>query len=208
MHALQFIRQKREFYNHIDTRRHLLSDIVAHHLPTTSANVTISGQVYWRHGPFNLCVPVLVDNAANPTLPQFLMIRFHLARIMPSLRSSPLPHIGAFRVDNDGYLQFDNRPLGVQFTIQDNEGIPLNTDRHQIFTRVKDFVLNHLEAFSNRLLRQPNGIESHNDAYYQMTSLAAAHAIFPQVFRRDLDKGPFVFTLTDLHRSNILVNDD
>ena len=358
LHALRFVQQKDAFYSRIESHRHLLPDVIAHHLNTESANITISGQEYWRHGSFNLCVPVLVNNSANPTLPQFVMIRFplpyrvgevthpgnsdekinseaasyawiqehcpsvpiphlygfglstnervsvcrpilgniqlltryvlqftninylpwwlrwfqqarrylltavglerpsqlaphqsnrfadldvgyllietitsgtmlsqswderhdepnlqanlqrDLARIMLSLASAPLSCIGAFRVDNKGYLQLDNRPLGVQFTVQENEGIPVTTHRHQIFTQVKDFVLYHLEAFSNRLLHQPNAIESRDDAYYQMTSLAAANVIFPQLLRRELNDGPFVFTLTDLHRSNILVDDD
>jgi hypothetical protein len=41
-----------------------------------------------------------------------------------------------------------------------------------------------------------------------MTSLAAARVIFPLLFRPELENGPFVFCLTDLHRSNILVNED
>lgn len=124
------------------------------------------------------------------------------------MASVPLSCIGAFRVDDDGYLQLDNRPLGVLFTIQENEGIPVNTHRRQVFTQVKDFVIYHLEAFGDRLLHQPNGIESRHDACYQMTSLAAANVLFPQLFRREFNNGPFVFTLTDLHRSNILVDDD
>ncbi|TWU71417.1 hypothetical protein ED733_001390 [Metarhizium rileyi] len=338
LHALQFVQQKHDFYSRIESHRRLLPDLIAHHLNTESANIIISGQEYWRHGSFNLCVPVLVDNSANPTLPQFVMIRFplpyrvgeatypgnsdekinseaatyawlqencpsvpiphlygfglstnqrftninflpwwsrwfqqarryllaavglqqpsklmphqssrfadldvgyllietitsgtmlseswdekhsnahlkanlqrDLARVMLSLASTPLSCIGSFRVDNNGYLQLDNRPLGVQFTVQENEGIPVDTHRHQIFTQVKDFILYHLEAFSNRLLHQPNAIESRDDAYRQMTSLAAANVIFPQLFRKDLNNGPFVFALTDLHRSNILVDDD
>lgn len=131
-----------------------------------------------------------------------------LARIMLSLASVPLSCIGAFRIDDYGYLQLDNRPLGVQFTVQENEGIPVNIHRQQIFTQVKDFVLSHLEAFSNRLLHQPNAIYSRDDAYYQMTSLAAANVLLPQLFRRELNHGPFALSLTDLHRSNILVDDE
>lgn len=133
-----------------------------------------------------------------------------VARVMLSLASAslPLPCIGTFRVDNRGYLRLDNRPLSIQSTIQENEGIPANAHRRQISTSVKDFVLHHIDAFSNRLLHQPNGIESRSDAYYQMSSLAGATALFPQLFRREFNNGPFVFALTDLHRSNILVDDE
>ncbi|KAM3439878.1 hypothetical protein MY4824_002385 [Beauveria thailandica] len=340
LHALRFPLQKREFYARIERQRHLLSHLVAHHLNTDLANVTISGQEYWRHGSFNLCVPVHVDNAADPTIPQYTMVRFPLpyrvgeatnpgnsdekirteaatyawihqncpdvpiprlfgfglstkqqfthidhlprwsrwyqharrfvlaalrleqpsqlvphhsadladldvgylliqtiesakmlsiswddkykdtrlqenlqrgiARVMLSLASAslPLPCIGTFRVDNRGYLRLDNRPLSIQSTMQENEGIPVNTHRRGIFTSVKDFVLHHIDAFSNRLLHQPNGIESRGDAHTQMASLAGATALFPQLFRREFNDGPFVFALTDLHRSNILVDDE
>ncbi|QPG98623.1 hypothetical protein C2857_007799 [Epichloe festucae Fl1] len=131
-----------------------------------------------------------------------------LARIMLSLASVSLPRIGTFRLDGKGYLHLDNRPLSVQSTIQENEGIPLGISRYTTFSTVNDFVLYHLAAFDNRLLYQPNAITSREDACYQMTSLAAAKTIFPQLFRKDLGNGPFVFALTDLHRSNIFVDED
>lgn len=131
-----------------------------------------------------------------------------IARAMLCLASAPLPCIGTFRVDDRGYLRLDNRPLSIQSTVQENEGIPANTLRRHIFTSVKDFLQYHIDAFSSRLLHQPNGIDSRRDACYQMASLAGATALFPQLFRREFDNGPFVFALTDLHRSNILVDDE
>ncbi|RDA93520.1 hypothetical protein CP533_4006 [Ophiocordyceps camponoti-saundersi (nom. inval.)] len=131
-----------------------------------------------------------------------------LARIMLSLASIDLPRIGAFRLDGKGCLHLDNRPLNIQFTMHENEGIPLDIHRRTTFSRVTDLVHSHLTAFDNRLLHQPNAIDSRDDGCYQMTSLAAARTIFPQLFRKDLDSGPFVFSLTDLHRSNIYVDED
>lgn len=131
-----------------------------------------------------------------------------LARIMLSLARVPLPRIGAFRLDDNGYLQLDNRPLNVMFAMHENEGIPLDISRHTTFSSADDFILQHLAAFDNRLLYQQNAITSRDDAWYQMTSLTAARAIFPQMFRRDFYNGPFVYTLTDIHRSNIFVDED
>lgn len=131
-----------------------------------------------------------------------------LARIMLSLARIPLPRIGAFRLYDKGYLQLDNRPLNVMFAMHENEGIPLDISRDTTFSTTNDFVLQHLAAFDNRLLYQPNAISSRDDACYQMTSLTAARAIFPQMFRRDFCNGPFVFSFTDLHRSNIFVDED
>lgn len=78
LHALHFPQQKREFYARIERQRHILSHLVAHHLNIDLASVTISGEEHWLHGSFNLCIPVLVDNTAEPSLPQYVMVRFPL----------------------------------------------------------------------------------------------------------------------------------
>lgn len=45
------------------------------------------------------------------------------------------------------------------------------------------------------------------DYAYQTGALTAMRAIFPSFFRRDLRRGPYTFTLTDLHQSNIFVDE-
>ncbi|KAJ3481376.1 hypothetical protein NLG97_g7838 [Lecanicillium saksenae] len=331
----------------IERQRHLLSHLVAHHLNTNPSRITVSGNEYWLHGSFNLCVPVLLDTTGEASLPQYVIIRLPLpyrvgeathpgnsdekpraeaaayawigekspdvpitklhafglstkqrasiseksaiyvcgkpsvvaalapvrpplllstlgleqpsqlgphhsarldaldigylliqtidvetgtmlsaswderhtdarlqnlqrdiARVMLSLAKTPLPRIGTFCVNDGGSLRLDNRPISVQLALQANEGIFGNKCRRRIFTNVKDFILYHIDNFRNGLLQQPNGISSRSDAYTQMASLVGAAALFPQLFRRELDQGPFVFALTDLHKSNILVDDD
>ncbi|QUC22930.1 uncharacterized protein UV8b_07171 [Ustilaginoidea virens] len=66
----------------------------------------------------------------------------------------------------------------------------------------------NLEAFDDRRLHQPNAVESRDDAWYQMSSLAAAEIVFPQLFQKKLVNGPFALCLTHLHRSNIFVDDN
>ncbi|KAK7398157.1 hypothetical protein QQX98_012472 [Neonectria punicea] len=131
-----------------------------------------------------------------------------LARILLSLAAVPLPRIGAFRLDDAGYIHLDNRPLSTEVIMQENEDLPLNVPRHATYARVDDFVLAQLDAFSNRLLHQPNTVTNDIDGRFEMAGLAAARAIFPQMLRRDLRSGPFVCSLTDLHRSNIIVDSD
>ncbi|QPG95177.1 hypothetical protein C2857_007774 [Epichloe festucae Fl1] len=131
-----------------------------------------------------------------------------LARILLSLAAVPLPRIGAFRLDDTGYIHLDNRPLSTEVIMQENEDLPLDMPRHQTYTRVDDFVLAYLDAFHNRLLHQPNTIENEIDGRFELAGLTAARAIFPQMLQKDLRSGPFVCSLTDLHRSNIIVDDD
>lgn len=125
LHALEYPQQKEKFYERIETFRPLLADLVAHHLGTKPANVTISPQDYWRHGSFNLCIPVCVDTSAQPTLPQFVFLRFPLpyrvgeatrpgnsdekinceaatyAWLQENCPSVPIPHLYGFRLSTN-----------------------------------------------------------------------------------------------------------
>ncbi|KAK3175421.1 hypothetical protein K4F52_010282 [Lecanicillium sp. MT-2017a] len=97
--------------------------------------------------------------------------------------------------------------MSVTTTMHENEGLSLDMSRRTTFSSVKDFVLSQLSAFETRFFEQPNGVSSHEDAWYQMASFAGAKLTFPQLLRDDLCDGPFVFSLTDLHRSNIFVDE-
>ena len=48
-----------------------------------------------------------------------------LARILLSLAAVPLPRIGAFRLDDAGYIHLDNRPLRSEIIMQENEAFRL-----------------------------------------------------------------------------------
>ncbi|OAR02927.1 hypothetical protein LLEC1_05693 [Akanthomyces lecanii] len=342
LRALQYPSQRDAFYRRIESHRSLLAEVVAHHLGTEPAAVDISPQEYWRHGSFNLCVPigVLADPSAQlrvskqvllrfplpyrvgeaekagnsdeklnceaatyawlqencPSIPiprlygfglstnqrfthldllpwwsrflqrarRFLLAAFRLqqpssyvchpssrfaaldigyliietitadrgemlsntwdknrecarlranlqcdlARILLSLSSISLPRIGSFRLDAKGYLRLANRPLCMQFVMHENEGLSLDMSRNTTFSNVRGLVLSCLKAFDNRLLEQPNSITSRDDALNQMSGLVLAKTIIPQFFRHDLSNGPFILTLTDLHKSNIFVDKD
>lgn len=131
-----------------------------------------------------------------------------LARIMVSLARVPLPRIGSFRLDEGGYLHLINRPLSIATAMHENEGIPHDLPRDKTFSNADDFVLEHVTTFESRLIHQPNAVNGRHDALRQMTSFVAARSILPQLFRRDLCDGPFVFQVTDLHRSNIFVDNN
>ncbi|KAK9437068.1 Aminoglycoside phosphotransferase [Metarhizium brunneum] len=78
LHALEYPQQKEDFYKHMETHRPLLADLVAHHLGTKPADVTISSQDYWRHGSFNLCIPVHVNPSTKSNPPQLVLLCFPL----------------------------------------------------------------------------------------------------------------------------------
>ncbi|KAM3547919.1 hypothetical protein ARSEF4850_009724 [Beauveria asiatica] len=340
LQSLQYPRRKLAFYSYIQERVELLAELIAHHLGAKPSEIAVSPQEWWRHGSFNLCIPVLVKADLKKTsLPQFVMIRFPLpyrvgeaahpgnsdeklrceaatyawidencpdvpipklfgfglgtnerftksdfvpwwsrwchearrfllstagyeqpsqyvchnssrfdalgigylliesiavdkgdmlskfwaenrddsrlhnlqrdiARIMVSLAQHPLPRIGTFSMDSGGYLRLDNRPISVESTIHENEGLTPMVSRSTTFSSVKDFILSQISTFEARFLEQLNAIVDRRDALYQMAGLTAARVALPQLLRDDLQNGPFVFSLRDLHRSNIFVDQD
>lgn len=131
-----------------------------------------------------------------------------LSRILLSISRKPLPRIGSFIINTDGYLTLSNRPLSMELQELENEKIPTEIPRDYTYSTVESYVTDILGAHDSRLREQPNAVNNLQDCGYQMSALAAMRTIAPLFFRRDYHRGPFVFTLTDLHQSNILVDDE
>lgn len=132
---------------------------------------------------------------------------FHsFARILLALARVPLPRIGSFTIDTDGYVHLDNRPHILEGILLENENIP--NDFKSPYSTVDSFVQDILSLHDARLTHQPNGINDGSDGVYQMGALAAARAMFPRLYRRELNNGPFIFTHPDLHQSNFFVDDN
>ncbi|KAJ5576424.1 hypothetical protein N7535_003350 [Penicillium sp. DV-2018c] len=130
-----------------------------------------------------------------------------LSQILLSISRTPLPRIGSFVIDKDGYLTLCNRPLSMELQELENENIPTGLAREYTYSTVDSYVTDILEVHDSRLRNQPNAVNNVQDCGYQMAALAAMRTIAPFIFRREFHRGPFVFTLTDLHQSNIFVDD-
>ncbi|EEQ86121.1 uncharacterized protein BDCG_09390 [Blastomyces dermatitidis ER-3] len=130
-----------------------------------------------------------------------------LSRIFLRLANTPLPKIGSFVIDNNGFLRLTNRPLSLGIQELENEEIPTGMPRDYTYSTVDSYVVDTLSLHDNRLQHQPNAINDLADYIYQTSALTAMRAIFPLFFRRDLRRGPFIFMLTDLHQSNIFVDE-
>lgn len=129
-----------------------------------------------------------------------------LSRIMLSISRIPLPRIGSFVIDNDGFLRLTNRPLSIEIQALENERIP--TDILHTYSTVESYVVDMLALHDSRFRNQPNAVNNLGDCVYQLSALTAMRAVFPCFFQRNFRRGPFVFILTDLHQSNIFVDDD
>jgi hypothetical protein len=131
-----------------------------------------------------------------------------LSRIILSLTQFPLPRIGSFTIDDGGILSLSNRPLTYQLHHLENEGVQTNISRDFTYSTTEAYLLDLLACHDNRLRHQPNSIRDEYDGRAQMAALTAMRAMYPSFIRRDLRHGPFVFNLTDVHPSNIFVDDD
>jgi hypothetical protein len=130
------------------------------------------------------------------------------SRILLSLSRIPIPRIGSFIVDGEGFLTLRNRPLSMELQQLENENIPTYLPRDSTYSSVESYVVDILGIHDSRLRHQPNAINNVQDCVYQMSALAAMRAISPMFLHKSMSRGPFVFTLTDLHQSNIFVDDE
>lgn len=130
-----------------------------------------------------------------------------IARIMLSINRVPLPRIGSLTLDNDGFIQLINRPLTLRLQTMENEGIA-TIPRTSTYGSIEPYVLDLLQCHDNRVCRQPNAIHTTNDGQQQLAALTMMRGLLPQFVSRQYRDGPFVLTLTDLHPSNIFVDED
>jgi len=102
-----------------------------------------------------------------------------------------------------------NRDVPNDFTtsISRNKGIPSAITRSTTYSTVDLYLFDLLMCHNNRIHYQLNSIHNQDDGNQQLVALTMMRAILPHFIRRNYCHRPFVFTLTDLHQSNIFVND-
>lgn len=130
-----------------------------------------------------------------------------LSQILLSISKTPLPCIGSFIINKQGYLTLSNRPLLMELHQLENEGVPTDIQRDYTYSTVESYVADILGVHGNRLKHQPNAVNDVPDCGSQISALATMRTLLPLFFNRDLRRGPFIFMLTDLHPSNIFVDD-
>ncbi|KAJ5545521.1 hypothetical protein N7461_007825 [Penicillium sp. DV-2018c] len=130
-----------------------------------------------------------------------------LSRIMLSLSQIPLPRIGAWTIDSNGVLQFSNRPLTLRLHQLENAGVPTNISRDLTYSSTDSYYLDILSCHDSRIRHQPNSIDDEEDGRDQVANLSIMRALLPHFTNRELRQGPFFYRFTDLHPSNIFVDD-
>lgn len=129
-----------------------------------------------------------------------------LSRIMVSLAKIPQPRIGSFTIDNRGFVSLSNRPLTLRLQCLENEGIPSNIPRLRTYECAESYAMDLLAYHDNRLLCQPNSMNDEMDGRRQMSAIGLMRSVMPQFINSKTKRGPFCLGLTDVHQSNIFVN--
>ncbi|EAS37542.2 uncharacterized protein CIMG_02896 [Coccidioides immitis RS] len=132
----------------------------------------------------------------------------NLANVILTLSHKPLPKIGSFTIDNNGFLRLENRPLSADSTIVENEETTLDIPRDRVYHTVDSYVNDLLSVHDNYLRYQPNSLARVADCVTQMSALSMMRALSARFLEPGLNHGPFYLNLTDLHASNILVDED
>ncbi|EER45667.1 conserved hypothetical protein [Histoplasma capsulatum H143] len=134
---------------------------------------------------------------------------FHgLSGLMLQMSRIKLPKIGSFIIDDTGFLRLANRPLTSMLQELENAGVPMHIARDRTFTSVIAYVADLLAYHDNQLRQNANAVKGLGDCVSQICALTIMKAVAPQFYNHDYDAGPFVFSLTDLHQSNIFVDKD
>ncbi|KAI1942274.1 hypothetical protein LOZ12_002574 [Ophidiomyces ophidiicola] len=131
-----------------------------------------------------------------------------ISRITLSLARHTFPHIGSLRMDDRGFVRLSNRPLTLRLQHLENEGIPTQISRGQLYFTSDAYILDLLACYDSKLRHQPNSMLDFVDGCSQMAAVTALRATHSHYLQRDFRYGPFIFMLTDLHQSNIFVDEN
>ncbi|KAJ5728674.1 uncharacterized protein N7483_003182 [Penicillium malachiteum] len=128
------------------------------------------------------------------------------SRMILSMSQTPLPRIGSWTLDSNGGLKLSNRPLTLRLHQLENAGIPINISRSTTYTGTEAYYLDLLFCHDSRIRNQPNSITDADDGRAQMARLTMMRALLPHFCNKEYRNGPFFYRLTDLHPSNIFVD--
>jgi hypothetical protein len=92
--------------------------------------------------------------------------------------------------------------------ILENDGAPRTMQTNDTYSSTDAFVSEMITFHDHRFLSQPNAIYSESDCRSQMAIKTLLRAFSHRYISRDRRQGPFFLQLTDLHASNIFVDND
>ncbi|KAG5921178.1 hypothetical protein E4U42_005943 [Claviceps africana] len=130
------------------------------------------------------------------------------AKVVISLARVPQPRIGSFRFHSDGTISLSNRPLTTTLAILENDGMPRCIPRDRTYTNADLWVSDMLSFHAGRLSTDVNAALHAEDLRFLMGCQVVVRALAHHYVHPERREGPFYLQFTDLHRSNIFVDDD
>jgi hypothetical protein len=130
-----------------------------------------------------------------------------LSNVLLDLIKVPLPRIGSFTISNSGQVSLSGRPLTAPLALFEAEGIPSEITPTTTYASVDTYIEDLLHCHDTRMLHQPNAVESDYDTKGQLATIVLWKAIRSHFTDRTLRNGPFALQFTDLHSSNIFVDE-
>jgi hypothetical protein len=128
-----------------------------------------------------------------------------ISRIMLSLANKPQSRIGSLRFNDDGSTTLATRPLLCATSILESEGAPKVVD--QTYATLGGFTDAMLRFRDDAFRAQPNAVNDEEDCRLQMFQMVLLRRMKSHFVDRHY-QGPFVLQFTDLHASNIFVDEE
>ncbi|KAL9126833.1 MAG: hypothetical protein Q9217_004184 [Psora testacea] len=233
LQRLTYWQKQFDFMVYLLEQRVEIESIVSYHLNIDrTARCRLTPPDEWIYGTFNICLPVYIDNWTRRPGKR-VIIRFPLpyktgeiyfpgntdeklrceaatyAWIQENCPDVPIPQLWGFAFsDSQIYLIGKLSYLRSIDRYLENEGIPTNIDKDITYSSVEPYLLDLLACHDSRLRYQPNSVKNEVDCRAQMAVLTSMRSVLPRYLRRDLRHGPFFMTLTDLHQSNVFVDNN
>jgi hypothetical protein len=91
--------------------------------------------------------------------------------------------------------------------MMENGGAERVIERDRTYSSVEGYISDLLTCHDKRFLGQPNAVMNELDGRAQLTTMAILRGISHHYFDRSLREGPFILWPTELHQSNILVDE-
>lgn len=134
---------------------------------------------------------------------------FHgLARIIVSLSRIQQPRIGSFQFHDDCTVTLTNRPTFAVTTILESRGAQRSIQSGDTYSCTEPFVSDMITLHDNYFYSNESAAYDEADCRSQMAIRTLLRAISHNYIKKEYRNGPFRLQLTDLHQSNIFVDDD
>ncbi|GAB7340511.1 hypothetical protein MBLNU457_6931t1 [Dothideomycetes sp. NU457] len=131
-----------------------------------------------------------------------------ISRVMLSISTQTFPRIGSLTIDQRGVIKLANRPLTWLIHELENDQVPADMPRDRTYAETDSYYSDLLNTHSNRIRDVANSINNVDDGELQLSVLTMMRALSRHYADPELRSGPFVLMLTDLHQSNVFVDEN